>query len=81
MILDDFSVQPFDAGSRALLLEIIEDRHGKRTTIITAQVTVKKMARGNRRKNTCRCNHGQNRSSINTNRTLWRLLKKKAKTR
>jgi DNA replication protein DnaC len=42
LILDDFGVQPFDAGSRALLLDIIEDRHGKRTTIITAQVPVRK---------------------------------------
>lgn len=42
LILDDFGVQPFDAGSRALLLDIIEDRHGKRTTIITAHVPVKK---------------------------------------
>ena len=42
LILDDFGVQPFDAGSRALLLDIIEDRHGKRTTIITAQIPVKK---------------------------------------
>ncbi|MBS1737950.1 MAG: ATP-binding protein, partial [Bacteroidetes bacterium] len=42
LILDDFGVQPFDAGSRTLLLDIIEDRHGKRSTIITAQVPVKK---------------------------------------
>ena len=42
LILDDFGVQPFDAASRALLLDIIEDRHGKRTTIITAQIPVKK---------------------------------------
>jgi len=42
LILDDFGVQPFDAQSRALLLDIIEDRHGKRSTIITAQVPVKK---------------------------------------
>ena len=42
LILDDFGVQPLDAGSRALLLDIIEDRHGKRTTIITSQLPVKK---------------------------------------
>lgn len=42
LILDDFGVQPFDAGSRAFLMDIIEDRHGKRTTIITSQVPVKK---------------------------------------
>ena len=35
------NVQPLDAQSRALLLDIIEDRHGKRTTIITSQVPVK----------------------------------------
>ena len=42
LILDDFGVQPFDAGSRTLLLDIIEDRHAKRSTIITAQLPVKK---------------------------------------
>jgi len=42
LILDDFGIQPLDAQSRALLLDIIEDRHSKRTTIITSQVPVKK---------------------------------------
>ena len=42
MILDDFGIQPLDAQGRALLLDIIEDRHSKRTTIITSQVPVKK---------------------------------------
>lgn len=41
LILDDFGIQPFDHQSRASLLEIIEDRHGKRATIITSQVPVK----------------------------------------
>ena len=30
LILDDFGIQPFDQASRSSLLEIIEDRHGKR---------------------------------------------------
>ena len=42
LILDDFGVQPLNAQGRALLLDIIEDRHSKRTTIITSQVPVKK---------------------------------------
>ena len=42
LILDDFGVQPLDTQSRGLLLDIIEDRHGRRTTIITSQVPVKK---------------------------------------
>ncbi len=40
-ILDDFGMQPFDSQSRASLMEIIEDRHGKRSTIITSQLPVK----------------------------------------
>jgi DNA replication protein DnaC len=42
LILDDFGIQPFDAPSRAALMEIIEDRHGKRSLIITSQVPVSK---------------------------------------
>lgn len=41
LILDDFGIQPFDQTSRAALLEIIEDRHGKRSTIITSQLPIK----------------------------------------
>ncbi|WP_080055049.1 IS21-like element helper ATPase IstB [Spirosoma aerolatum] len=42
LILDDFGLQPFDAQSRAALMEIIEDRHGKSSTIITSQLPVSK---------------------------------------
>jgi len=42
LILDDFGIQPFDAQNRAALMEIIEDRHGKKSTIITSQVPVAK---------------------------------------
>ncbi len=41
LIIDDFGIQPFDQGSRACLLELIEDRHGKHSTIITSQLPVK----------------------------------------
>jgi DNA replication protein DnaC len=41
LILDDFGIQPFDNQSRSYLMEIIEDRHGKRSTIITSQVPIK----------------------------------------
>lgn len=41
LIIDDFGIQPFDAASRLSLLEIIEDRHGKRSTILTSQLPVK----------------------------------------
>ena len=40
LILDDFGIQGMDAQSRAMLMEIIEDRHGKGSTIITSQVPV-----------------------------------------
>jgi DNA replication protein DnaC len=41
LILDDFGIQPFDAQGRASLMEIIEDRHGRSSFIITSQVPVK----------------------------------------
>lgn len=41
LILDDFGIQPFDAQGRAVLMEIIEDRHGKSSLIITSQLPVK----------------------------------------
>lgn len=41
LILDDFGIQPLDAPSRTALMDIIEDRHGKRSTIITSQLPVK----------------------------------------
>ena len=42
LVLDDFGLQPFDAQGRASLMEIVEDRHGKGSTIITSQVPVSK---------------------------------------
>lgn len=42
LILDDFGIQPFDTQGRAILMEIIEDRHGKSSLIITSQVPVHK---------------------------------------
>ena len=41
LILDDFGLQPLDAQSRQALMEIIEDRHGNQSTIITSQIPVK----------------------------------------
>ena len=41
LILDDFGLQPFDSQSRIALLDIIADRHEKRSTIITSQIPVK----------------------------------------
>jgi len=40
LILDDFGMQPMDSHNRSALIEIIEDRHGKRSTIIAAQLPV-----------------------------------------
>jgi DNA replication protein DnaC len=42
LILDDFGLQPLDTASRAALMELIEDRHGKGALIITSQVPVSK---------------------------------------
>ena len=40
LILDDFGLQPLDASNRSVLMEIVEDRHGNSSTIITSQLPV-----------------------------------------
>ena len=42
LILDDFGLKPLDNINRHALMEIIEDRHGKRSTIIASQLPVSK---------------------------------------
>jgi DNA replication protein DnaC len=41
LILDDFGMQALDSQARGILMDIIEDRHQKRSTIITSQLPVK----------------------------------------
>ena len=40
LIVDDFGIQPLDQQSRTILMEIIEDRHGKKSTLLTSQVPI-----------------------------------------
>lgn len=42
LIMDDFGLKPLDNIQRLILLELLEDRHGKRSTIITSQVPLNK---------------------------------------
>lgn len=41
LILDDFGIEVLDQFSRLALLEMVEDRHGVKSTIITSQLPVK----------------------------------------
>ena len=38
----DFGMKPLDNNQRLMLLEIFEDRHGKKSTVITSQLPVNK---------------------------------------
>lgn len=40
LILDDFGLNPFEADSRLILLDILEDRHAKKSTIYISQLPV-----------------------------------------
>ena len=42
LILDDWGLEPLDAAARHDLLEILEERHGRRSTIVTSQLPVDK---------------------------------------
>lgn len=40
LILDDFGLKPFDADTRLMLLELLEDRYASKSTIIASQIPV-----------------------------------------
>ena len=40
LILDDFGLHPLDEENRLMLLEVMEDRHGRRSTMVTSQLPV-----------------------------------------
>ena len=42
LILDDFGLQQLDNTARMILLEIIEDRHARKSTIVASQLPVAK---------------------------------------
>lgn len=42
LLIDDFGLHPFDAPMRLTLLEIMEDRHGRSSTLITSQFPISK---------------------------------------
>lgn len=42
LILDDFGLHPMDPPTVLMLLEIIEDRHGRKATIIASQIPISK---------------------------------------
>ncbi len=42
IILDDFGLQPIDTNLRLALLQMLEDRYGKKSVIITSQLPVSK---------------------------------------
>jgi DNA replication protein DnaC len=42
LILDDWGLKPFTSAERHDLLEIMEDRHGSRSTLVTSQLPVEK---------------------------------------
>ena len=42
LILDDWGLEPLDAGARRDLYEILEERYGRRSTILTSQIPIDK---------------------------------------
>ena len=40
LVIDDFALEPLDAQARHELLEIVEERYGRRSTLITSQLPV-----------------------------------------
>ena len=40
LILDDFGLQSFDNHAREVLMDVIDERHSNKSTIITSQIPV-----------------------------------------
>lgn len=77
LILDDFGLQPFDSQGRGILLDIIEDRHQKRSTVITSQIPVKEWYDIIGEKNHRRRGAGPYRPPLAARGTVRRIVQKK----
>lgn len=42
LIMDDWGLEPLDAAARHDLLEILEERYGRRSTVVTSQLPVER---------------------------------------
>ncbi len=42
LIVDDFGLELLDVQSRLFMLEILEDRHGRKSTVLVSQVPIEK---------------------------------------
>jgi hypothetical protein len=51
LILDDWGLAPLDASARHDLLEILEDRYGRRSTLVHQSAAGRPVARADRRPN------------------------------
>jgi DNA replication protein DnaC len=40
LILDDFGLQVLDATGRSLLMDVMEDRHGRKSTMVVGQIPI-----------------------------------------
>jgi len=40
LILDDFGLSPLDQHARQALMDILEDRYGKASTIVVSQIPI-----------------------------------------
>ncbi|MDZ7848186.1 MAG: ATP-binding protein [Owenweeksia sp.] len=59
MILDDFGLQAFDNFARETLMDIIDERFAKASTIISSQLPVSTWYDDYWRKHHCRCHFRQ----------------------
>ena len=72
LILDDCRLQPLDAAARHDLLEILEERYGRRSTVITSQLPVDRWHGRHRRPDLRRRHPGPARPRRSPDRTLRR---------
>ena len=68
LVIDDFGLAKLGAENHRDLLEVIEDRHGIRSTVATSQLPGREVARRHRRPHPGRCPGRQFRAPLQTDR-------------
>jgi DNA replication protein DnaC len=75
LILDDFGLEPLDAGARHDLLEILEERYGRRSTIVTSQLPLSVALESRRAKTRNYCGRDRNGRTVSNIRPCDRGLR------
>jgi DNA replication protein DnaC len=75
LIVEDFGLEVLDTASRLILLEIMEDRHGRASTVVTSQLPVAQWHQTIGEPNTTQCHKRRSVSTSDDQRPHESILR------